>query len=192
MFALAAATTVLAATSGATVVGAAGGYTAWSELSGGGRYVLVVRAPDGSISRPPVAPRSVPFDLDLGVTGPGPVVASYSRCDKEPTARGGANTIGPQYALGRGCSIHVLNLTSNTELAVPRAAGDASEVLPSAAGNVLAYVVPRGRRALLMVRDVTTGAVRQVDRGPLQAAGSKLFQGPTSVDTDGRRVVASW
>src|SRR4051794_3846897 len=146
----------LATTSGATVVGAAGGYTAWSERTPGG-YVLVVRAPDGTITRPPVAPRAVPFDLDLGINAEGAVVAAYSRCAKEPVGRGGANTLLPQWTSGKGCTIRILHLApGGGELTVRPQRGAPSEVLPSVGGGSLAYIRPKNGIASLMVRDRKT------------------------------------
>jgi hypothetical protein len=191
MLAHIAATVVLATTSSATAVGAAGGYTAWSEATAGG-YVLVIRAPDGAITRPPVPPRAVPFDLDLGINAAGQVLAAYSRCEKEPTARGGANTILPQWTLGKGCSIHLLNVVTGTERALRRQRGSSSEMLPSVGGHSLVYIRPKAGIASLMLRDLRGGGVRQLESARIKAAGSKLYQGPISVDTNGLRVASVW
>ena len=75
--------TTLATVPGPTVVAAAGGWTAWSEPDGSS-FALVTRAPDGTVARPPVARRGVPFDLDLGADAAGRPVATYSRCATEP------------------------------------------------------------------------------------------------------------
>src|SRR5690349_22784019 len=108
------ATIVLATTPAATVVGAGGGWTAWSEARDGA-YALVTRSPDGTVSSPPVATRHVPFDVDLGTDAAGRTVAAYSRCTTEPRATGGANTIGPQWTSGRACSLSVLDLATGRE-----------------------------------------------------------------------------
>src|SRR3954469_6043293 len=149
---------VVATMAGATVVAAAQGWTAWSELRDGA-YVLVLRAPEGTTTTPAVATRGVPFDLDLGTDAAGRPVAAYSRCTTEPRPTGGANTIGPQWTSGRGCSIVLLDLATGRETKVRRAASDSSEVLPSIAGSRLAYIaVPRkGSRAVLVFRDLRTG-----------------------------------
>src|SRR4051794_21947439 len=70
----------------ATVVAAVHGWTAWSERPRGARdYALVVVSPSHHvISRPAVAHRRVPFDLDGGVDAAGRAVVTYSRCATEP------------------------------------------------------------------------------------------------------------
>jgi hypothetical protein len=179
----------------ATVVGAAQGWTAWSELRDGA-YVLVTRAPEGTVTTPSVATRGVPFDLDLGADASGRPVAAYSRCQGEPRATGGANTIGPQWTSGRGCSIVLLDLGTGRETKVRRAASDATEVLPSIAGSRLAYVAVPKRggtsRALLVLRDLKSGKVTRMDSGRRRAASAGFAEGPTSVDASGRTVVAAW
>src|SRR3954469_22961202 len=163
---------VVATMAGATVVAAAQGWTAWSELRDGA-YVLVLRAPEGTTTTPAVATRGVPFDLDLGTDAAGRPVAAYSRCTTEPRPTGGANTIGPQWTSGRGCSIVLLDLATGRETKVRRAAGDATEVLPSIAGSRLAYAaVPKQggtKRALLMLRDLRSGKATRMDAGPRRA-----------------------
>jgi len=186
---------VVATTAAATVVGAAKGWTAWSELRDGA-YVLVTRAPEGTTTTPAVKTRGVPFDLDLGVDASGRPTAAYSRCTKEPRQTGGANTIGPQWTSGRGCSIALLDLATGVETKIRRAGTDTSEVLPSVAGSRLAYIaVPRKgstSRAVLMFRDLRSGKATRMDSGPRKAASAGFAEGPTSVDADGRTVVAVW
>jgi hypothetical protein len=186
--------TVLGTTSRATIAGAAGGWTAWSEVKGG-RFALVVRAPDGTIARPAVATRGVPFDLDLGTDSKGVVVATYSRCAREPQRNGGANATAPQWASGRGCRLYNLDLATGAEHAYPRPRGGASQVLPSLGGNALAYVEvlahPHGRAALV-VRDLKSGRTRRLQRGGFRNGPPSIAGGPASVDTDGTRVAAIW
>src|SRR4051812_31358903 len=186
---------VVATMASATVVAAAKGWTARSELRDGA-YVLVVRAPEGTVTTPAVKPRGVPFDLDLGTDASGRPTAAYSRCQAEPRPTGGANTIGPQWTSGRGCSIVLLDLATGAERAVRRPAADTSEVLPSLSGSRLAYVaVPRkgsSRRALLVSRDLRTAKATRMDSGPRRAASAGFAEGPTSVDAAGRTVVAAW
>src|SRR4029079_4101319 len=68
---------------GATTVVAAGrGWTVWSEKPrGAGACSLSVVSPSHEVSsRPEVAHRTVPFDLDGGVDRSGRAVVTYSRC----------------------------------------------------------------------------------------------------------------
>jgi hypothetical protein len=185
-----------------TVVGAGKGWTVWSEHPrGASSYTLIVLSPGGGVtSRPTVPGRSVPFDIDVGVDASGAVVATYSRCQSEPVAHGGANPRAggglPQYTTGAKCSIRILNLLKGTERSVPRAGSDASEVLPSLSGRKLAYIaVPRkggSRKAVLMVRDMKTGERTRLYTGPRRRGPVRTAQGPTSVDTDGRSVTSAW
>jgi hypothetical protein len=189
---------VLATLATTTMVGAAGGWAAWSEPAPGGGYALVARAPDGTTARPVIAPRGVPFDVDLGIDAAGRVVAANTRCSRAPLAAGGANPRAggglPQYTSGGECSIRLLDLVSGVERRVPRYG--ASEVLPSLAGRTLAAIaVPRGRPgrhgAALTVR-VLGGRPRRLWTGRRAAAATGAAEGPTSIDTDGRRVTSAW
>lgn len=186
--------TVLGTTTRATVVGAAGGWTAWSDASGR-TFALVVRAPDGTVSRPGVAPRGVPFDVDLGTDAAGRVVATYSRCAREPQAVGGANATAPQWASGRGCRLYRLDLASGAEKAFAPPKGGESQVLPSLSGSTLAYVRvarrPHGRAAL-MARDLRSKRTRRLQHGAIRGGSVFVAGGPASVDTDGARVAAIW
>ncbi|MGK2938183.1 MAG: E3 ubiquitin ligase family protein [Solirubrobacteraceae bacterium] len=176
----------------ATVVGAAGGWTAWSEPSGG-TFALVVRAPDGTVSRPAVAPRGVPFDLDLGTDAAGRVVAAYSRCAREPQRTGGTNATAPNYATGRTCRLRVLDLATGGERSLGKARGTASEVLPSVGGRTVAFVaVGRSGRAELRarVRSLTRSVV--LDRGTWARGSAGFAGGPASVDTDGVHAAVVW
>src|SRR3954447_16799090 len=172
---------VVATMASATVVAAAKGWTAWSELRDGA-YVLVLRAPEGTVTTPAVKPRGVPFDLAPGTDASGRPTAAYSRCQAEPRPTGGANTIGPQWTSGRGCSLRILDLRSGRERRVSRAAADASEVLPAVAGSRIAYVAVTkkgsSRRAALMVRVLRTGHATRMDSGPRRAAGAGFAEGP--------------
>ena len=185
-----------------TNVAAVDGWTAWSERPRGAlTFSLVVVSPvNAVVSRPAVAPRGVPFDLDGGVDARGRAVLTYSRCRTEPAASGGANPGegggAPQYTSGSGCTLRILDLRTGRERRVPKAAQDASEVLPSLHGRTLAYVAVRKRgglrRAVLMTRDMRTGRRTQLFTGARRRGPPATAQGPTSVDTDGVRVASAW
>lgn len=175
------------------MVSAAGGWTAWSDRDADGAYRLVLRAPDGAISRPAVEPRRVPFDVHLGFDALGAPRASYSRCAHEPALHGGADPAAagglPQYATGRGCLVHQLDVVSGTELLpYPLVRG----VLPAQAGTAMAFVRRAGRRAEVVFTDLSSGATRVLQRGPVRRAAPLAAQGPTSLDTDGRRTTWAW
>ncbi|MBJ7330066.1 MAG: E3 ubiquitin ligase family protein [Solirubrobacteraceae bacterium] len=184
-------TATLATTTQATVVGAAVGYTAWSEATPAG-FALVVSSPEGIVTRPAVPTRKVPFDLDLGVGAAGPV-AAYSRCAVEPQRIGGANATAPNYATGRGCRLYTFDLKTGAERKLAKTAGTTSEVLPSVSGNKVAFVaVKANRTASVRVRDTKTRKTVVVDRGVWRAGTASVAGGPASLDTDGTHVAVVW
>lgn len=185
-------TATLATGTHATVVGAAGGWTAWSEAADGG-FVLVARAPDGKVNRPNVAPRGVPFDLDLGVDAAGRVVAAYSRCAREPQRTGGTNATAPNYATGKACRLRVLDLATGVERGLGKARGTTSEVLPSVGGRSVAFVaVAASGRAQLRARARASTRSVVLDRGTWARGSAGFAGGPASVDTDGVHAAVVW
>ncbi len=189
--------TTLGTTTEVTIAGAAGGWTAWSEKQGAA-FALAVRDPQGTLTHPSGATRRVPFDLDLGTDAAGKVVAAYSRCTTEPRRTGGVAASGPQYDSGAGCRIVILDLASGTERTLKLASGDASEVLPSVGGSKVAYIAVHKaskdrKRAFLAIRPIastTAKTLRSDARVVSSDPGSA--QGPTTVDTDGKRVASLW
>ena len=68
---------------------------------------LMSRFVTGEVTRLPVAPRKVPFDVDLGYLGEGAEVATYSRRKLEARLTGGgSNGLLPSYATARGCDMY--------------------------------------------------------------------------------------
>ncbi len=180
----------------ATVVGAAGGWTAWSVYEGG-EYRLVTRSPASVQGTAAVRGRKVPFDLDLGTDAKGRVVAAYSRCTTEPTLVGGANATAPNYATGKGCRIALLDLASGKERLLARSSGSSSDVLPSVGGSRIAFVaVPTSRRlrgkAQLRWRSGTSTTAKVLYTDVVRRGTPNVSAGPANVDTDGRRVAAVW
>jgi hypothetical protein len=175
------------------------GTSVWSVREDG-RYFLVADR-GGSVERPGIAPRGVPFDVDLGPDEDGDVVAAYSRCDKEPElpdlmSRLYAAPVAA-YATGRGCDIYRYDFASGEETKLPGASTDqASEFLPSvwrddvAFGRV--YEQREGRRGIypyLYVRPLEGG---RSARQPGGSRGLTGLPGPTSVDLYGRRLSFVW
>lgn len=93
-----------------TPIAAYGDRVVWSRPNAEGGFDLVQRVGSGPVRRLPVAPRRVPFDVDLGPTSGGGVLAVYSRCTTEPTG----DRI-PEYQSGRGCSIFSVDVTTGRE-----------------------------------------------------------------------------
>jgi hypothetical protein len=172
-------------------VGAAGGWTAWSEVKSG-HYALVTRSPQGVVSHPAVGTRGVPFDLDLGLGPGGAPLAAYSRCKTEP--RDTPGELLPVWTTGKGCRLVVLDLVKQTERRLALSAGSKSDVLPAVAGSKVAFVrVPKAskdrHRAVLGVRDLAGGHARGLLTGPRSDVGASTRFGPVSVDTDGHSAV---
>lgn len=81
-----------------------------------GDYSLMSRFATGEITRLPVPPRKVPFDVDLGYLGEGAEVAAYSRCTLEARLTGGgSNGVLPNYATARGCDIYLFDFDAQRE-----------------------------------------------------------------------------
>lgn len=106
--------TTLAKLSAASAVSAYDGFVAWSAVDPtSGRYELILRRPDGTTGRAPIAAQRVPFDVDLGPGPDGTPWAVYSRCKRAPRTRhlGGL----PDYASAAGCRVYRLALANGRE-----------------------------------------------------------------------------
>ena len=180
--------TVLSQEPSVPKVSAAGGALAWSHYDAAtSTWSLMVRR-DGVTAPAPVAPRPVPFDVDLGRNAAGRLVASYSRCE----------TAAPEtVAKGRGCDLYVLDLDRGDEqrLSGP-SSPDASEFLPTLADGRVAFARvyeersgAAGRRAYLYVRPLSGGASKQLPGGTLN---DNAATGPTALDLDDERLAFEW
>ena len=113
-----------------TPIAAYGGRLVWSRPDGAGGFELVQRVGDGPVTRLPVPSRSVPFDVDLGPTSGGRVLAVYTRCANEPTPTQGSST--PLYETGRGCDVYKLDVGRGREVRYTKVnASDATEFWPT-------------------------------------------------------------
>jgi len=163
-----------------------------------GDYSLMSRDIQGVLTRLAVAPRKVPFDVDLGFLGEGAEVAAYSRCKLEPRLTGGGSAgLLPNYATGRGCDIYLFDFDNQREVKyAPTAGGNASEFLPSAspAGRIAfarVYEHRRGSRGRLPYLYAKRGT-HTARRVPGGARGKNGLPGPTSLDLSGPRLAFSW
>jgi hypothetical protein len=176
----------------------------WSDYDATqGRYFLTQRT-DGTTSRLPVAPRAVPFDVDVGPDADGKPVAAYSRCRRDPPPRnpprGGIAQM-PEWRRGRGCDLYLYSFEQGREALVRFASTrNASEFLPTVWTDRIAFARrferrrgAAGRRALLYVRPNTLFASQgrrgHTRRGP---AGPRPGPGPTSLDIATRRLAFGW
>lgn len=165
----------------------ADGVLAWSSFDAStGAWFLTIRR-DGVAQRVPIAPRAVPFDVDLGHDAAGRLVAAYSRCDRE-------SGFPPS---GRGCDLYTYDLSAGRERRLAGASTDvASEFLPSLDGGRVAFarVYERrtgaaGRRTHLFVRRLDAGSERELPGG-LRNPDPRT--GPSGLDLGGRRLAFSW
>ena len=123
--------TLVTAAPGARNLTANGGYQAWAAPAAGGRWRLTVRAPDGSVTTPPVADFGAPPRPQIGSTqfaaSGRRLLAVYSRCQ-------GASATA-------GCDVYAYDLAAGTEQKVPQLASKSySETAPSIELGRLAFV----------------------------------------------------
>jgi hypothetical protein len=78
--AVASADDAVAETSRPTPLASYGGWSAWSNAGAGGRYVLRLRSPGGTVADAPLPSSASPWDVSLGPDASGRVVAVYRRC----------------------------------------------------------------------------------------------------------------
>jgi hypothetical protein len=194
----AAADTVIAQERAPSKISAELNRVVWSSYEAAtGNYYLMSRETQGAVTRLPIAPRKVPFDVDLGYLGEGAEVASYSRCAGEPNpVGGGSGGLLPDYATGRGCDIYLFDFAAQRETRyTPTAGGRASEFLPSVApaGRIAfarVYERRRGRRGRVPYLYAKRG--RSVHRIPGGSRGTTGLPGPTSLDLKGRLLAFGW
>lgn len=196
---------IVGATAGPSSVDAYRDVVVWSERedppgAAAPSYHLVALI-DGSARRLPVAPRSVPFDVNLGPGADWRTVAVYSRCAQEPDppdALGDAPSApSPAYTSGRGCDLYRFDFDTARERKIGGASTDqASEVLPSIWRDRIAfarvYEQRSGKRGVLPYL-----YTRALDGGPSErepggARGRTGLPGPTSLDLYGRRLAFVW
>jgi len=120
---------VLAHVDRPTPIAAYGGRVAWSARTPDGRAFRLMTWSGGVVSEVPVAPRKVPFDVDLGPAPDGSVVAVYSRCATEGVAGGFESA---SYLAGRGCDIYRYDFAGGHESKIEEVSSPtASEVWPT-------------------------------------------------------------
>jgi hypothetical protein len=173
-----------------TPIAAYQGRLVWSQPNGTGGYQLMQRVGDGPVQVLPIAPRGVPFDVDLGPTTSGGVYAVYSRCQVEPTWN---QTQMPAYETGKGCDVYKLDLATNSEVRYTKVnASDGSEYWPSYWKGKIAF----GRAyekdpgdPYLYVKTISSSAPSA--RLPGGSRGSKTST-PLQVELYGTRVGFAW
>jgi hypothetical protein len=107
-------------------IAAYGGWVVWSAPVSGGWGLDAYH--EGTVKTLPVAPRTQPFDVDLGTNASGEVVATFSRCVKTPRYEADLFL----ELEGISCRVHVLNLASERERAPAIShPADTSDTTPS-------------------------------------------------------------
>jgi hypothetical protein len=194
----AAADTVIAQERAPTKISAEINRVVWSSYDPAtGDYHLMSKETFGTPTRLPVAPRKVPFDVDLGYLGEGAEFAAYSRCKREPNiVGGGSGGLLPDYATGRGCDIYLFDFSANKESRYATvSSGHASEFLPSLspAGRIAfarVYERRRGRHGIVPYIYSSRGSSpHRIAGGPRGKTG---LPGPTSLDLKGRLLAYGW
>jgi hypothetical protein len=140
---------------GPTTVSAHAGTIAFSRLDPAThRWSLMLRTGD-AVTAAKVAPRRVPFDVDLGPDAHGRTVAAYSRCATEPTPTTSTGAIA--YPSGaRGCRIYLYDPATATERR------QASGYLPAIWKGTI--VLARGDRDSALYA-LASGRTRRIDDG---------------------------
>lgn len=184
---------------------------AWSAYDPVERsFALVVRDGAEPARTLPVAPRRVPFDVDVGRRSGGGAILAYSRCTREPTYRfGAAEAMLPNWSTGRGCDIYVFDLEAGRERRVRNiSARGASEFMPSVDGDRIAFarVFDRRRGVAahipgLFLAALDRGGSRRMPAGPRgeyehdrrgRIESGSAGAGPSALDLQGRRAAVPW
>jgi hypothetical protein len=182
-------TTVLDHVAEPTKVSVLGSRTVWSRRTSSGRYSLATST-GGPATRVPVGTRGVPFDVDLGRTAGGHVVATYSRCKRDPSAAFGEQW--PLAQTARGCVPYEFDFSANRErrLSVPIPRGR-SWMFPSRwDGRLAVFETVHGRRRGGRVVVMRNGRRSSFAGG--KAGASDVPGGPTTVDVRGQRLAFDW
>jgi hypothetical protein len=180
-----------------TPVSAYAGRLVWSQYDPTANIYRLMEAHASRVGQQttqlPVAPRTVPFDADVGPAADGVPTVVYSRCAAEP--RLGDDQL-PVWATGRGCDVYRLALAGTAgEVRVGGVStGSASEFLPSLWHSRVAFARryeqragARGVNPYLYVR----GDGRS-QRQPGGLRGDTGLPGPTSLDLSGVRLGLTW
>ncbi len=194
---------VLGTQSASTGLAAYGEYVAWSQgdlvPNREAPYRLVVSRAGAAPVVMPIAPRSVPFDVDLGPDAAGRAVAVYSRCRVEPRRGGSFREVSsglPLYAFGRGCDLYQLDLATGRERALRFGTSRRrSETLPSVWRGEIAYAATdpdfdAGRSRPQVFRRRLRPGSRETRISRVAAKSRAGY--PVGVDLRGERLALLW
>ncbi len=174
----------------ASKLAAYGGVVAWSHWDPTTREYRLMAHYRGRTELLRVAPRRVPFDVDLGPDPHGRAVAVYSRCRRErPVWMNGAGT---PAGLPSGCALYRYDFATKREGRIAGIAGTGSFYLPTLWQNEIAYVRVGARGGPALVAQPLTAPRRgklAVVSLPGDAAGAP---GPVSLDLGPGRLAFAW
>jgi hypothetical protein len=178
---------------------AQGGWIAWSTPAPGDGWQLTT-AHDGVVAAAPLRPRARPWDVDLGTTATGRVVATFSRCARAPRVDGG----GVRPESGRGCRVHVADLASGRE-SIPRIRRPrgASDTTPTMWRGRIAFArrdATRHRRQRILLWSPRTRRTTRLPGGrvpsrcpyPTGCRGQARRGTVQGMDLGGRSLAFSW
>jgi hypothetical protein len=178
--------TVVATTGRATPIDAFAGHLVWSYWDPQANAYRLVELAGGAAQPLPIAPRSMPFDVDLGPDRRGRTIAVYSRCTKEPI-------IYWELDGRRGCDLYEFSFTTNRERKLRPAGSKTDEYFPTVWRNRIAFtrtyraparVQPR---RLIYWRSLSGGQAHRVRTGRHAA-----YIAPHDLDLRGNRVAVIW
>ena len=182
---IARADTVVATLERPSTVSAYAGRLVWSAYDSSlRRYRLMARTGE-VIEVLPVAPRSVPFDADVGPDPLGRPIVVYSRCRSEPR---------------RGCDLFRFDFHRARETRIGAASTPgASEYLPSVWRGRIAYARThepragsRAQRPSLRVTSLVSRRDAVLAGGTRSMGPGAPLAGPIGLDLNGRRLAFTW
>lgn len=190
----AAADKVLTTVAEDTPLSAYGGHVVWSAPVAGG-YGLV-HWHNGQLEPLPVAPRSVPFDVDVGSDARGRAVAMYSRCREEPRVDDLDS-----WTIAGGCDVYAYTLEgAGRERRVRRVSRrSSSETTPSMWRGAIAFARRgRGERvARLYVRRPGARSATRLSGGSVPSCEDIMGRcrpraGAIAIDLGARNAAVLW
>jgi hypothetical protein len=156
--------TVLTPVTDVSALSAGSGWVTWSERQADGKWHLVTFH-EGERAEPRIAPRTAPFDADIGTDAKGKPVVTYSRCNGD--ANGGSSQMSNPFN-GQLCRIRVLDLSGGTEarIKIPTKKG-VSDTTPSMHQGNLAFGRMEKRRTVARLYYLRRGAKKlaELQRG---------------------------
>lgn len=159
----ASADSLLQSAPGARNLAAGGGYLAWAAPADGGRWKLMLRAPDGTVTTPAIPTFGAPPDASIGsdrtAIDDRRLLAVYSRCE-------GTSAV-------KGCNVHLLDVRTGEEDLLPALArGAYSETAPQLNSGTYVAVRRGGPRPGVYRLSARSGLKRVSSVVPKELAAS--------------------